>query len=112
MGGVGNKKSTPPGFPGFWGNASFPRAAARGLGRQRETARVPVAGARGLGRHDESSPALRPQVAVEVGDPEVVAVRDLLGFVHAGQAEREAANVFYLLGVHHVDVEGRSEERR
>jgi hypothetical protein len=37
-----------------------------------------MSGAGGLGRHDKASAALFAQVAPEVGNPEVVAVADLL----------------------------------
>jgi len=64
-------------------------------------------GAGRLGGHDEPGPALFVQVAPEVGDPQVVAVGDLLLLVHPGQAEGQAAVVLHRLGVDHVHVEGR-----
>ena len=66
-----------------------------------------VPGARRLGGHDEPGAALLVQIAPEVGDPEVVAVRDLLGLVHAGQAERQARVALDALGIDQVHVEGR-----
>ena len=69
--------------------------------------RLAVAGAGCLRRHDETGAALGAKVAVEVGNPQVVAVADLLGLVHARQAKGQAAVVLHLLGVHHVDVERR-----
>ena len=66
-----------------------------------------VPGAGGLGGHDETGAALLVQVAPEVGDPEVVAVRDLLLLVHARQAEGQARVALDPFGVDEVDVEGR-----
>ena len=66
-----------------------------------------AAGAGRLGRHDEAGAALFVQVAIEVADPEVVAVGDLVLLVHAGQAEGQARVVFDLVGVDLVHVEGR-----
>ncbi len=64
-------------------------------------------GTAGLRGHDEPRAPLRPEVAVEVGDPQVVAVGDLLVLVDARQAERQAAVGLHLLRVHHVHVERR-----
>ncbi len=50
--------------------------------------------ATGLRGHDEAGAALRPEVAVEVGNPEVVTVRDFLRLVHAGKAERKRRSSF------------------
>ena len=66
-----------------------------------------VPGAGGLRGHDEAGAALLVQVAPEVGDPEVVAVADLLLLVHARQAEGQARVALDALGVHQVHVEGR-----
>ena len=66
-----------------------------------------VPGAGGLRGHDEAGAARWVQVAAEVGNPEVVAVGDLLVLVHARQAEGQAPVVLDLLGVHQVHVERR-----
>ena len=52
--------------------------------------RLAVPGAGRLGRHDEPGPALLVQIAVKVGDPEIVAVGDLLLLVDPRQAEGQA----------------------
>ena len=62
---------------------------------------------RRLRGHDEPGPAGVVQVAVEVGDPEVVAVGDLALLVHARKGIRQARVVLYFLRVHLVDVERR-----
>ena len=49
-----------------------------------------AAGAGSLGRHDEPGPSVLIQVAVEITDPDVVAVGDLALLVHAGQAKGQA----------------------
>ncbi len=49
-----------------------------------------VPGAGGLRGHDKTGAALLAQVAPEVGDPEVVAVADLLLLVHPRQAKGQA----------------------
>ena len=64
-------------------------------------------GARRLRGHDDAGAAVLVQVAVEIGKPEVVGVRDLLRLVDAGQAEGQALVALDLLGVHFVHVEGR-----
>ena len=66
-----------------------------------------AAGAGGLRGHDETGAALVAQVAVEVADPDVVAVADLVLFVDAGQAEGQARVALDLVGVDLVHVEGR-----
>ncbi len=66
-----------------------------------------AAGAGGLRGHDEAGAALVAQVAVEVADPDVVAVADLALLVDAGQAEGQARVGLDLVGVDLVDVEGR-----
>ena len=66
-----------------------------------------VAGAGGLRGHDEAGAALVVQVAPEIGNPEVVAVGNLLVLVHAGQAERQARVALDALGIHEVHVERR-----
>ena len=66
-----------------------------------------AAGARRLRRHDEAGAAGLVQIAVEVADPDVVAVADLLLPVDAGQAERQAGVGPGLVGVDLVDVERR-----
>ena len=73
-------------------------AAHRGFG---------AAGARRLRRHHETGPAVPVQVAVEVADPDVVAVADARPPVDAGQAERQARIGLDLLGVDFVHVERR-----
>ena len=58
---------------------------------------------------DMTTPA-RPvlvEVAVEIGEPQVVGVRDLLRLVDAGQAEGQALVALDLPGVHFVHVERR-----
>ena len=47
------------------------------------------------------------QVTVEVADPDVVAVADLVLFVDAGQAEGQARVGLDLAGVDLIDIEGR-----
>ena len=42
-----------------------------------------LSAAGGLGRHDEPGPALLVQIAVEIADPDVVAVADLSLLVDA-----------------------------
>ena len=64
-------------------------------------------GAGGLRRHDDAGPAGLVQVAVEIGEPQVVGIGDLLRLVHSGQAERQAFVALDLLGVHFVHVERR-----
>ena len=44
-------------------------------------------GTGGLGRHHKTGPAILVQVAVEIADPDVVAVTDLFLFIDAGQTE-------------------------
>ena len=61
----------------------------------------------GLGGHDEPGPAPLIEVAVEVTDPDVVAVADLAFLVDAGQAEGQARIVLDLVGVDLVHVKGR-----
>ena len=73
-------------------------AAHRGFG---------AAGARRLRRHHEAGPAVPVQVAVEVADPDVVAVADARPPVDAGQTERQARIGLDLLGVDFVHVERR-----
>ena len=58
-------------------------------------------------RHDEAGPPRFVQVAVEIADPDVVAVADLLLAVDAGQAERQARVGADLAGVDLVHVERR-----
>ena len=64
-----------------------------------------AAGARRLGGHDEAGPPSLVQVAVEVADPDVVAVADLALPVDAGQAEGQARVGSDLAGVDLVHVE-------
>ena len=61
----------------------------------------------GLGGHNKSGPALLAQIAMEIGDPEVIAVADLLGLVDPRQTEGETAIILYPFGIDHIDVEGR-----
>ena len=53
--------------------------------------RLVATGARCLRRHDDAGAAVLVQVAVEIGKPEVVGVRDLLRLVDAGQGRRAGA---------------------
>lgn len=69
-----------------------------------------AARARRLGRHDDARTAVLVQVAVEVREPQVVGVRDLLPFVDAWQAEGQALVALDLLGIHLVNVERRVVE--
>ena len=69
--------------------------------------RFPDARRRRLRGHDEPGPARVVQVAVEVGDPEVVAVGDLALLVHPRKGIAQAWVVLHLLRVHFVDVERR-----
>ena len=60
-----------------------------------------------LGRHDDAGPTVLVQIAVEVREPEVVGVGDLLLLVDPGKPERQARIPPDLLCVHLVHVEGR-----
>ncbi len=61
---------------------------------------------RSLRGHDEPGPALFVQVAVEIRNPEVVAVRDLALLVHAGEGIGQARVVLHLLRIDFINVEG------
>jgi hypothetical protein len=65
-------------------------------------------GARRLRRHHGPGAAGLVQIAVEIGQPQIIRVRDLAGLVDAGQAERQALLFgFDLAGVHLIHVERR-----
>ena len=62
--------------------------------------------ARGLRRHDDAGASILVQVAVEVLEPQVIGVRDLLRLVNSGKAERQAFVALYLFGIDLVHIEG------
>src|SRR6266545_5281656 len=66
-----------------------------------------VPGTRSLGGHHEAAAPLVAQITPEVGDPEVVAVADLLLLVYSWQAEGQARVALDPFGVHEVYVERR-----
>ena len=61
-----------------------------------------------LRRHHHAGAARVVQIAVEVGQPEIIGVRDLLGLVDAGEAKGQALGITLdLLRVDLVDIERR-----
>ena len=56
--------------------------------------------------HDKACAARFVQVAVEVADPDVIAVTDFVVLIDAGQAERQAWISFDFVGVDFIDIEG------